>query len=209
MRETGTYDGGMGVKPQWTVREDADVSVLVALALRQQLGIRVPEELPMLRDRPWPSLDAELPDPILEQQWMDYWNMTVEPRAHTASGPLELVDGFDTLVALPVSGAEELRAAIVPFASDVVTWARAENARYLQSTPSGGDAYRAYASAIAGFERAAGRRVMSFELNVHVLPLAQRGVWWIGALSVAVTDTLRRDVVGFDAAIRPIIGELA
>ena len=54
-----------------------------------------------------------------------------------------------------------------------------------------------------------GRRAHSFELNVQVLPFSQRGIWWIGALSVAVTDGLRRDVVAFDAAIRPVIAELA
>ena len=44
---------------------------------------------------------------------------------------------------------------------------------------------------------------------MQVLPFAQRGIWWIGALSVAVTDGLRRDVVAFDAAMRPVIAELA
>jgi hypothetical protein len=42
-----------------------------------------------------------------------------------------------------------------------------------------------------------------------VLPFSQRGIWWIGSLSVAVTDSLRRDVVAFDAAMRPVIAELA
>ena len=54
-----------------------------------------------------------------------------------------------------------------------------------------------------------GRRAHSFELNVQVLPLTQRGVWWIGSLTIAVTDGLRGDVVAFDAAIHPIIAELA
>ena len=72
-----------------------------------------------------------------------------------------------------------------------------------------GDSYRAYASAIAEHERQVGRRAHSFELNVQVLPLTQRGVWWIGSLTIAVTDGLRGDVVAFDAAIHPIIAELA
>ena len=49
----------------------------------------------------------------------------------------------------------------------------------------------------------------SFELNVQVLPPSQRGLWWIGSLTVAVTDGLRGDVAAFDAAIHPIIAELA
>jgi len=199
----------MADKPQWLVREDAGVPVLLALALRQKLGIREPSGLPALRD-----LDARTPDTPeasreLESQWLQFWEMTVEPLAHRSEGPLELVDGFETLVALPATGAEELRAAIAPHAAETVRYAQQTQARYARSVTTSGDEYRAYASAIAEFEREVGRRAHSFELNVHVLPFTQRGLWWVGALSVAVTDGLRRDVVAFDSAIRPVIGELA
>lgn len=201
----------MADKPQWLIREDASVPVLVALALRQALGIRVPEDLPSLRELPVRAPDAADASPELETQWREYWDMTVEPRAHRSEVPLELIDGFDTLVALPASGAEQLTEAIVPQAESALRYARAAHDRYLSSIKSnrGGDAYRAYASAIAEFEREIGRRAHSFELNVQVLPFSQRGIWWIGALTVAVTDGLRRDVVAFDAAIRPVIAELA
>jgi hypothetical protein len=135
--------------------------------------------------------------------------MTVEPRAHRSGVPLDLVEGFDTLVALPTSGADELRAAIEPLAASVLDYAHGTHKKYVESVSRSGDAYRAYASAIAEFEREVGRRAHSFELNVQVLPFSQRGIWWIGALSVAVTDGLRRDVVAFDAAIKPVISELA
>ncbi|MGW8482309.1 zinc-binding alcohol dehydrogenase [Microbacterium sp. NPDC055903] len=201
----------MSDKPQWLIREDASVPVLLALALRQALGVRAPDELPALRDLGVRMPDAEDATAALETQWREYWDMTVEPRAHRASGPLELVEGFDTLVALPQSGAEQLRDAIRPLAEPSLRYARAEHRRYSDSMRSttGGGAYRAYASAIAEFERDIGRRAHSFELNVQVLPFTQRGIWWIGDLSVAVTDGLRRDVVAFDAAIRPVIAELA
>ncbi|MCK2035471.1 zinc-binding alcohol dehydrogenase [Microbacterium sp. SSW1-49] len=201
----------MADKPQWLIREDASVPVLLALALRQAIGIRVPEDLPTLRDLPVRAPDAVDAAPAIEEQWRVYWDMTVEPRAHPSDVPLELIDGFDTLVALPASGAEELAAAIAPQASEALRYARTAHDRYVNSMKSntGGDAYRAYASAIAEFEREVGRRAHSFELNVQVLPFSQRGIWWIGALTVAVTDGLRRDVVAFDAAIRPIIAELA
>jgi len=58
-------------------------------------------------------------------------------------------------------------------------------------------------------EREVGRRAHSFELNVEVVPFATVGVWWIGAMSVAVTDSLRSDASAFDDAIHPIIAELA
>lgn len=196
--------------PQWIVREDASPAVLTALYLRQVLGIRAPEELPPLRGMP--TIEAADTDAhaVLERQWRAYWAMTVEPQAHPSPVPLALVDGFDTHAALPIEGADELRAAIEPHAEAALTFAQTANEIYTtREAGSTGAAYRAYASAIAVHERQVGRRAHSFELNVQVLPLAQRGLWWIGSLTVAVTDGLRGDVVAFDAAIHPIIAELA
>ena len=31
--------------PEWVIREDADVTVLVALCLRQMIGVRAPETM--------------------------------------------------------------------------------------------------------------------------------------------------------------------
>jgi hypothetical protein len=196
--------------PQWIVREDASPAVLTALYLRQVLGIRAPEELPPLRGMPTVEATASDAHAMLERQWRAYWAMTVEPQAHPSPVPLALVEGFDTYAALPVDGADELRAAIEPHAAAALDFARRANAAYANRDAAGtGTAYRAYASAIAVHEREVGRRAHSFELNVQVLPLAQRGLWWIGSLTVAVTDGLRGDVVAFDAAIHPIIAELA
>jgi hypothetical protein len=122
--------------------------------------------------------------------------------------PLELVEGFDTMLALPTDGADALRSAVIPHATEALAFAQSAHARYRKDAGSG-TAYRAYASAIAEHERQVGRRAHSFELNVQVLPLLQRGVWWIGSLTVAVTDGLRGDVAAFDSAIHPIIAELA
>ncbi|MGN8026642.1 zinc-binding alcohol dehydrogenase [Microbacterium sp. 22242] len=196
-------------KPQWLVREEAGIPVLVALALRQGLGIRAPAELPLLRDFPRHVFEDGDADETLEREWRAYWEMTVEPESHPSAAPLELIDGFDTIVALPAVGAERLRDAIAPHADEVVPYAREVQRRYIRSVAGRGDPYRAYAAALAEFERESGRRAHSFELNVQVLPLAQRGIWRIGAYSVAVTDSLRHDPVDFDEAIRPIIAELA
>ena len=199
--------------PEWVVREDAGMPVLVALYLRQVLAIRFPEELPHLRGVP-PTTAGEYDDSAtLERQWLAYWDMTVEPQANPSPVPLELVDGFDMLVALPTDGFEALHSAIVPHGADAVAYARAASERYhahaQADARSGGSAYRAYASAIAQHERNSGRRAHSFELNVQVLPLTQRGVWWIGALTVAVTDSLRTDIAAFDTAIAPVIADIA
>lgn len=202
--------GGTGA-PEWLVREDAGQPVLLALYLRQALGIRFPDELPHLRGIPPRANDRSGPtQDVLEAQWRTYWDMTVEPQANPSPVPLDLVDGFETLLALPSEGAEELRAAVAPHAAEALAFSQSAHARYRREVGAGtGTAYRAYASAIAEHERQVGRRAHSFELNVQVLPLTQRGVWWIGALTVAVTDGLRGDVVAFDAAIHPIIAELA
>lgn len=194
--------------PEWVVREDAGVPVVVALYLRQVLGIRFPEELPHLRAVSAAPVDDGPDAEELEREWRAYWDMTVEPQAHPSPVPLDLVDDFETFVALPTEGFEALRSAIAPHAADAVAFARATNERYGHSVGTGAS-YRAYASAIAQHERAVGRRAHSFELNVQVLPLTQRGVWWIGALTVAVTDSLRGDIAAFDDAIAPVIADIA
>jgi hypothetical protein len=196
--------------PEWVIREDASVAVVIALALRQRIGIRAPEELPPLRglSSHKPTRDAAAQE-VLERQWREYWAMTVEPQAHPATGPLELIEGFDTHVALPVEGFDELRGEFAAH-TDVLEFARAAHDRHAgDALGRTGVSYRAYAGAIAQHERAVGRRAHSFELNVQILPLSQRGLWWIGSLTIAVTDGLRSDVVAFDAAIHPIIAQLA
>ena len=200
-----------GASPEWVIREDASQPVLLALYLRQVLGIRSPDELPQLRGIPPRDIvrddDAQA---RLERQWREYWAMTVEPQAHPSPVPLDLVDGFDTLVALPLEGCDDLRAAITPYGAEALAYSQSAKERYRKDAAAKpGVSYRAYASAIAEHERQVGRRAHSFELNVQVLPLTQRGVWWIGSLTIAVTDGLRGDVAAFDAAIHPIIAELA
>jgi hypothetical protein len=201
----------VGGTPEWVIREDAGQPVILALYLRQVLGIRSPDELPQLRGiTPRANQRDEAAQALLERQWREYWAMTVEPQAHPSQVPLDLVDGFETLIALPVEGAEVLRDAIAPHAVEAVAYSQSVNARYAKDAAAKpGVSYRAYASAIAEHERQVGRRAHSFELNVQVLPLTQRGVWWIGSLTIAVTDGLRGDVVAFDSAIHPIIAELA
>ena len=201
--------GGTG-SPEWLIREDASQPVLLALYLRQVLGIRSPDELPHLRGIPPRANDrSEEAQALLERQWREYWAMTVEPQAHPSPVPLDLVDGFETLLALPTEGAEALRSGLRPARAARRSPSRSRRMPAIAAMPAAGAAYRAYASAIAEHERQVGRRAHSFELNVQVLPLSQRGVWWIGSLTVAVTDGLRGDVVAFDAAIHPIIAELA
>jgi hypothetical protein len=200
-----------GGTPSWVIRENASRSVLLALYLREVLGIASPVELPRLRDVGPVGARLEMDEhDLLERQWRAWWAMTVEPEVHPSPVPLELVDAYGTEVALPVSEAEILAAAIVPHAEAARAWADWAHQNYRSASASRrGDSYRAYAGTIAEHEREVGRRAHSFELNVEVVPLAAQGVWWIGAMTVAVTDTLRSDASAFDDAIHPIIAELA
>lgn len=210
-QSASAYDEAMADSTPWLIREDASVPVLVALALRQHLGVRAPVDLPALRGLPVRAPDAAETDAAIESQWEQYWHMTVEPQAHPATGPLDLVPGFGTMIALPTAGAEELRGAIATHAETALAYAQHAHDSYaaaMRGTP-GDSAYRAYANAIDDVGRTLGRPPHPFTLNVQVLPLSQRGIWWIGALTVAVTDGLRRDVTAFDRAIRPIIADLA
>ncbi|KQZ11973.1 zinc-binding alcohol dehydrogenase [Microbacterium sp. MEC084] len=186
--------------PGWHVREDCSPSVLVALYLRQALGVRHPDELPHLRgvERVGEADDA------VERLWRRYWDMTVEPEANPSPVPLELLDGFGTHVALPAY-ADALRDAAAPHGAEALAYAQDAAVRYDRMRRS----YRGYAGAVVEFERRAGRRAHDFRLDVQVLPLSQRGIWWIGSLTVAVSDSLRGDVAAFDSAMQPILREIA
>lgn len=185
--------------------------MLLALYLREVLGIASPVELPRLRGLAalGERLATDRQD-ALERQWRAWWAMTVEPEAHPSEVPLELVPEYGTEIAVPSTGADELRSAIAPLADGARTWAdRAHETYRAAASARHGDSYRAYAGTIAEHEREVGRRAHSFELNVEIMPLQTRGVWWIGSMTVAVTDTLRADPAAFDDAIHPIIAELA
>jgi len=201
-----------GATPSWVIRENASHPVLVALYLREVLAIASSVELPRVRGLA-PAGTTRLPtdrQDALERQWRAWWAMTVEPEAHPSTVPLELVAEYGTEVALPTTGAEALRQAIRPHAEAAIRWADHTQGQY--SAAANGrhaDSYRAYAGTIAEHEREVGRRAHSFELNVEVVPLQVRGVWWIGSMTIAVTDTLRADPAAFDDAIHPIIAELA
>lgn len=150
-----------GSTPSWVIRENASTGVLLALYLREVLGIASPAELPRLRDvgrigsDPVPR-DVDAHD-ALEKQWREWWAMTVEPEDHPSPVPLELIDEYGTAIALPVSGAEALAASIRPHAEAALAWADWAHERYrTASAARSGDTYRAYAGTIAEHEREVG-----------------------------------------------------
>ncbi|WP_261165476.1 zinc-binding alcohol dehydrogenase [Microbacterium sp. Marseille-Q6965] len=191
-----------GEAPTWQVTESTDLGVLIALYLRGALGVRTPEQLPPLRGVPagGPASDE------LAAQWLRYWEMTVEPLAHPAGAPLELVPGFETHVALPAEAAA-LRRAIEPLAAPALAYADAAHERQrLEQRGRVNDL--TWPHAVRTEERRIGRAAHPFVLNVQILPFAQRGIWRLGELTIAVSDGLRGDVAAFGSAIRPIVADL-
>lgn len=188
--------------PSWRVTEGTDLGVLVALYLRTTLGVRPPEELPALRGVT-PGGEAS---PEVADQWLRHWRMTVEPLAHPADEPLELVEEFGSLVALPRSAAA-LAAAIRPLAPAALEYAAAARNR-LRLAQQGRVGDATWTNLVRDEEKRAGRSAHPFVLAVQELPLTQRGIWWIGELTIAVSDGLRGDAPAFGKAIRPIVADL-
>ena len=95
------------------------------------------------------------------------------------------------------------------FEEAAMAYATQAGQRYFdESSRRGGEARRPYVNAISMLRRTSGRSAQDFELNVEVLPLSQRGVWWKGSLTIAITDSVRSDVVAFDSALAAVVDEL-
>ena len=201
-----------GGTPSWVIRENASRPVLLALYLREVLGIASPVELPRLRDvgAVGDRLEIDRHD-LLERQWRAWWAMTVEPEAHPSPVPLELVDAYDTDVALPVSerrgargrdrAARRGRAGVGRVGARGLPQRHRPRAAATRTAPTP-------ARSPSTSARSAAARTRSSSTS-RCVPFAAVGVWWIGAMSVAVTDSLRSDASAFDDAIHPIIAELA
>ena len=196
---------GSGVADPRRRRSARSSCPLSATGARHPLARRAsaPARHPAARERARRRAQA-----LLERQWREYWAMTVEPQAHPSPVPLDLVDGFETLVALPSEGAAELRDAIVAHAAEALAFAQS-------ATRAIGDARQARHRVSRVCER--DRRARAAGRPAGALVRAQRA----GAAAQAARRLVDRiphdrrhrrpagDVVAFDAAIHPIIAELA
>lgn len=187
-------------KPQWLVRGKPG-SRCSSRSRCVSAWDRIPASLPTLRDHPLRAFDDGEADDALERQWRAYWEIAVEPETPASATPLELIDGFDTIVALPAVGAERLCAPRSPPGGRRGAVRERAQQRYTRSVSGTGDPLPGVRGGAHGVRARHRAPRALFELNVHVLPLVQRGIWRIGAFSVAVTDSLRRPV-DFDTAIR-------
>lgn len=190
------------------MREETSRAVLVALYLRDALGVPDPSGLPRLLGTALPV--AEPPPDEFAWWWTRWWVSIVEPDADGWGVPLRTVDD-EGMVVVPESGADAYVAALRRHLDDARTWADLvhadETERALDRTRRGDPLV--LAELVAEREADAGRAARPFRLRLEVLPLTVGSVWWIAEHAVAVDSQLRDDPLLFREAMRAIVAQLA
>jgi len=181
--------------------------VLVALYLRDALGVRDPSGLPRMLGTGLP--DAQPADDRIAYWWMRWWVSVVEPDARGWGVPLQEVDDAG-LVVLPQDGAEDYIAAIRAHLDDARTWAdvasRAHAETAMARMAAGNDF--ALAELVREHEAELGRPSRPFRLQIEVLPFAASGIWWIADDAIAVDESTRNEPILYRDALAPIVAQL-
>lgn len=203
------YRGGMHAagQPSWEAREGMSREVLVALYVRDALGVPDPSGMPRLLGT---GLDAPPADEEFTASWIRWWRQAVEPDGRGWGVPLELVGG-SRLVALPARGAERFTDAVRPHVANAETWAEVAIEQHKPRTP--GAVHERLDDGLWGVVtdrvRALGRPAHPFRLRIEIVPVAVPGIWWIGDSAIAVAESLRSEAPAYRAALVPIIARLA
>ena len=177
----------------WDAREDASRQVLVALYLRDALGIVDPSGLPrMLGTGLAPTVEPA--DPRLAFGWMRWWIPLIEPDAPGWGLP----DGDD-----PFS------LAVRRHLDDARAWATVAHEQYNGSAIARmQNPDTVLPELVAEREAALGRASRDWRLRIEVLPLAASGIWWIGDGTIAVDDTTRDEPILYRDALAPVVAQL-
>jgi len=176
------------------VREDASRDVLVALYLRDALGVVDPSGLPRMLGTGLPEIEQPA-DPRLAFGWMRWWIPLIEPDARGWGLP----DGDDPFAH-----------AVRRHLDDARAWATVaheqHNGSAIARMQRGDDVTipQLLAESAAALDRAVPR----VRLRVEVLPLAASGVWWIGDEALAVDETTRDEPILYRDALTPIVEQL-
>jgi hypothetical protein len=180
-------------RTSWQVSEDASRDVLVALYLRDALGIVDPSGLPRMLGTGLPE-PSEPADPRLAFGWMRWWIPLIEPDAPRWGLP----DGDDPFSIAVRAHLDSARA-----------WATVAHEQYNGSAiarmqrPD-----TALHEVVVERESALGRASRPWSLRVEVLPLAASGVWWIGDDTIAVDEATRNESILYRDALAPIVAQL-
>lgn len=200
------YDA-VGGDPPWEVRADSSREVLVALYLRDALGVVDPSGLPRMLGTGLPKIDP--PDDRITYWWMRWWISIVEPDAHEWGTPLQQLDD-DALIVLPREGAEDYVAAVRRHLDAARSWATVAHEQH-----NGGEIARmpnphemVVIELVREHVAALGRAARPFRLRIEVLPLAESGIWWIADDAIAVDSTTRDEPILYRDALEPIVAAI-
>jgi len=182
----------------WDVREDASRDVLVALYLRDALGVMDPSGLPRMLGTGLP-VEPEPADPRVAFGWLRWWIPLIEPDARGWGLP----DSDD-----PFS-AEPFTTAVRTHLDDARAWAAVAHEQYNGSAIARMQKPDTVLhELVAEREAALGRASRAWRLRIEVLPLAASGVWWIGDDAIAVDETTRDEPILYRDAIAPVVAQL-
>lgn len=178
------------IEDSWIAREDATTTVLVALYLRDALGIVDPSGLPRLDGTGLPEVEA--PDMRTGWAWTRWWIATIE--ADGIRMPL-LPDEDDAYTERVGRHLDSARA-----------WAQV--AHQVAGERAAARRDLTIQAVVREREEELGRRARPFRLRIEVLPLVEPGLWWIGENAIAVDESVRAEPVLYADALRPVIDQL-
>jgi len=175
----------------WRAREDASHPVLVALYLRDALGVPDVSGLPRLRGTGLPVVEP--PDMRTSWTWMRWWMTVVEDDDPRFPVLAEDDDATGRAVGRHLDSAR--------------TWASVVHRAYNEGGPTRQDL--TLNDVVHERETELGRAARPFRLRIEVLPLVEPGLWWIGESAIAVDESVRAEPVLYADALRPVIEQLA
>ena len=179
------------VEDSWLAREDASQPVLVALYLRDALGVVDVSGMPRLRGTGLPEVEPA--DMRTSWAWMRWWIPIVEDDRPQFA----LLSDLD----------EDAGRAIGRHLDSARTWAGVAHQAYDERSVQRRDLTLTHA--VREREEELGRRARPFRLRIEVLPLAESGLWWIGENAIAVDEALRDEPMLYADALRPVVEQLA
>ncbi|MFC5502164.1 hypothetical protein ACFPJ4_07925 [Lysinimonas soli] len=190
------HAGPLG-RPRWEVVEDASRDVLVALYLRDALGIVDPSGLPRMLGTGLPEVDP--PEPSIAFAWTRWWIPLIEPDARSWGLP----EGDE-------AGTDAFSAAVRRHLDSARAWAMVAHEQHngssiarMQRAPD-----VTIQELVHEQEVALGRASRPFRLRIEVLPLAASGIWWIGEDVIAVDEATRDEPILYRDALAPIVAAL-